>query len=187
MTMKMHLGSLDELGDHICREISIDSIQFVRRNSQVTLDEGTTLSIEVFHGGDHWAVTGKGTPRITTVCDRCLKPAHLELSIDFSVEVPRNSSGKRDDTGNDQQKQDPGTIPEVDYEHIMDLKPRIREELILAVPVKVLCSDECQGLCPVCGQDLNVAECDCDTEFVDPRLDSLAELKKEMLSDSEKQ
>jgi uncharacterized protein len=48
---------------------------------------------------------------------------------------------------------------------------------LLALPVSVVCRDECKGLCPVCGQDLNEAECSCERKVVDPRLAVLKSIK----------
>ncbi len=61
----------------------------------------------------------------------------------------------------------------------LDLAPMIREELILAVPDYVLCREECQGLCAQCGQDLNVARCDC-RPAPDPRWEALEALRAQL-------
>lgn len=58
---------------------------------------------------------------------------------------------------------------------IIDLKHPVLESIILELPIKGLCSDVCKGLCPVCGKDRNIEECDCRQENIDLRL---AELKK---------
>lgn len=58
----------------------------------------------------------------------------------------------------------------------LPLDDLVEEDLILDQPSKVLCSEECRGLCPQCGQDLNVASCDCRRETVDPRLAALQQL-----------
>ena len=52
----------------------------------------------------------------------------------------------------------------------------VEEDLILDQPSKVLCSEECRGLCPMCGKDLNEGSCDCRRETVDPRLAALQQL-----------
>ena len=54
---------------------------------------------------------------------------------------------------------------DVDYAHhdgeTVNLWPLLREDLILAVPITVLCKEDCRGLCPSCGIDLNTSTCDC--------------------------
>ena len=64
----------------------------------------------------------------------------------------------------------------VDEGGFIDLSPVVREEGILAVPMHALCSSDCKGLCPQCGQNWNESACDCHTETGDPRLSVLREL-----------
>ncbi len=179
--MKIYVGSLDNPGDHLSRDLAVDDVAFERRGSAVAVDPGATMSFDVYHAGDHWAVHGSGNLAVTTVCDRCLKEAHVKLQIDFSVEIFRGRAGEHESEAAEE-----GKIPQIDDEQYMELGPRVREEIIMAMPVKVLCQGDCEGLCPVCGQDLNQGSCDCSTDFVDPRLESLAKLKEEM-KDSEQQ
>jgi uncharacterized protein len=60
----------------------------------------------------------------------------------------------------------------------LSLNEAIREELILAVPEYVVCRDNCAGLCPECGKDLNEGPCDCRAASTDPRWVQLEALKK---------
>ena len=53
----------------------------------------------------------------------------------------------------------------------------VRESILAALPMKILCRDDCRGLCLKCGQNLNRGQCDCDTTEIDPRLAILAKLK----------
>jgi len=59
----------------------------------------------------------------------------------------------------------------------VDLGPLIREQVLLALPTRPLCRDDCRGLCPQCGINLNHAECGCRVETFDPRLEALRSLK----------
>lgn len=56
----------------------------------------------------------------------------------------------------------------------VDLGEAVRQYLMLAVPMKPLCKADCAGLCPRCGQDLNIAPCRCPNDDIDPRLAPLA-------------
>ena len=55
----------------------------------------------------------------------------------------------------------------------------VREQILLGVPSYPLCREDCAGLCPRCGQDLNRGRCECDTAPVDPRLAKLKSIKIE--------
>ena len=60
----------------------------------------------------------------------------------------------------------------------LDITDIVRESILAELPQKVLCKDDCRGLCPKCGKNLNQGQCDCDLHEVDPRLAILAKLKE---------
>lgn len=64
----------------------------------------------------------------------------------------------------------------IDHNHLLDLREAIRQNLVLALPMQTLCSEECKGLCSQCGHDLNEGPCDCQPETGDDRFSSLREL-----------
>lgn len=67
----------------------------------------------------------------------------------------------------------------IDHNHILDLREAIRQNLVLALPIKALCKEDCAGLCPHCGKDLNEGPCECAPEAVDDRLAVLRQLLEE--------
>lgn len=75
---------------------------------------------------------------VLSSCSRCLKEEEKDFSKTFNL----NYEIKKGD-------------------NFIDLSPEIREEIILGYPVKILCKDDCRGLCPKCGKDLNLGKCDC--------------------------
>ncbi|MCL2766246.1 MAG: DUF177 domain-containing protein [Peptococcaceae bacterium] len=60
----------------------------------------------------------------------------------------------------------------------IDLEPEVLKNVILALPMKAICREECRGLCPHCGCNLNTGECGCAGEDIDPRFSVLSELLK---------
>jgi uncharacterized protein len=60
----------------------------------------------------------------------------------------------------------------------IDLEQLMREQFYLALPMKPLCSDDCKGLCSMCGTNLNRGTCECKREFEDPRFAALKELRR---------
>ncbi len=58
----------------------------------------------------------------------------------------------------------------------------LREQVLLAVPLKAVCREECKGICPQCGRNRNQESCQCAPELPDPRWDALKELKKDLPS-----
>ena len=64
----------------------------------------------------------------------------------------------------------------LDHNHVLDLREAIRQNLLLALPMKTLCREDCPGLCPQCGKNLSEGPCDCVFEVEDDRFTSLRQL-----------
>jgi len=118
-------------------------------------------------------VQGTIHTRIPVECNRCLKVFDHPLSVNLQEEyfpvIDVNSGA-------------PVAIPEdadgftIDEHHILDLSEAIRQNALLAIPMKVLCRKDCAGLCQECGKNLNEGSCECNTEIIDPRWAKLANL-----------
>jgi uncharacterized protein len=101
-------------------------------------------------------------------CMRCLKDAHPVVAVDTrEVEQP----GEAEDLHS----------PYLDNEGRLELRGWVRDALLLSLPARLLCREDCLGLCPVCGEDLNTAEPEehCHETAGDPRWAKLNELKLE--------
>ena len=108
--------------------------------------------------------TGAASAPWTGQCRRCLGPVGGELRVEFRElfeESPRE-----------------GESYLLRGEHI-DLAPLAREALVLDLPLAPLCAEDCQGLCPECGADLNEGRCRCRTEVPDRRWAALDVLRGE--------
>ena len=101
-------------------------------------------------------------------CDRCLKLAIDEISTVLSGKLKENK-GKYDDEDE---------LDEIIYynDNLLNLAEYIWSQVVSSLPMKILCSNECKGLCPSCGIDLNTQSCDCMGNTIDPRLEKLKEL-----------
>ena len=117
-------------------------------------------------------VSGSISAQFTAECDRCGDETEFTITTDFSesfTNLPEKvSEGEEAD--------DDVHFFEGD---VIDLLPYVEQALFLAMPMKVLCREDCKGLCPSCGQNLNNKECSCDKSPIDPRLAVLADLLKE--------
>ena len=123
-----------------------------------------SLEGEVIKEQDIYYVEGTGSVGICMPCSRCLEP--VELSVDFKLnEKFGNNAGDDEEI-------------ETFSGDSIDLSSAVMRNILAVMPMKVVCSDDCKGLCPVCGQNLNVKDCGCDTTYVDPRFESLRSLLK---------
>ena len=111
---------------------------------------------------------------VELTCSRCLSIFISPLTLDFEEEyIPTIDiiSGVRLPSS-----EEAGAFI-VDEHHIIDLTEAIRQYAEIAVPMKPLCREVCDGLCQQCGQNLNLGDCNCPAEKIDPRWSRLTELR----------
>ena len=122
-------------------------------------------------GSSRVVLSGKVDVTLFIPCSRCLKDVSVPLKFDFSQEI---------DFG----KVHAGTVEDLDEiafidGNTLDVDRFVRNELIVHLPVKVLCRKDCKGLCPVCGKDLNEGDCGCSRQSVDPRMAAIRDIFKD--------
>jgi uncharacterized protein len=128
-------------------------------------------------------VDAHGKAALTVPCGRCLTPVAVALPVDFELTlVPSDEyeprAEKSGSTGKAGGSFEPGDAEEDVYTgKVIDLDPILREQLLLALPGYPVCKDDCKGLCPVCGANLNDRECGCDRHVPDPRWAGLKNVK----------
>ena len=111
--------------------------------------------------------------RMGSDCDRCLEPAQFPVDGDFDLFYRPAAEV----TGEEEEVEiDPGETEIAFYEGAgIELKDVLREYVVLAMPMQRICREDCQGICPACGQDRNAVKCGCE---VKPEDDRWAALKK---------
>ena len=103
-------------------------------------------------------------------CDRCLEPVKSEYVLQFERTVADEG------TLTDEQLEDNIDEYGVIENARLDIDEQLTEALLLEFPRKILCSEDCEGLCPKCGKILKYGPCSCPTKEIDPRLAVLAQL-----------
>lgn len=98
-------------------------------------------------------------------CDRCLVP--VKLPVEYTFFHPLILRMEQDD---------PDSEFIVVENAVLDLDELATADIILELPSKILCQPDCKGLCPICGKNLNMESCDCQTAEPDPRLAALRAL-----------
>lgn len=109
------------------------------------------------------SLSGKAKFSATVICGRCAEP----FKKDFAVEVEHLLANKLVNDDND------------DYivveDNVLDLNELVCEDIILSLPTRFLCREDCKGICSKCGKNLNEGKCDCKKD-IDPRMAALLEL-----------
>lgn len=163
-------------------KISLNDVQASKEN-RIDFDYYLDLSSEVI-GSEHpfkapvhaegYVADNSGvtvlkadvTAEVITACARCLAPVKYEQSVAVFLILSR---GPESDEADD--------IIFVETDEV-DLDEILTSELILNMKTAVLCSEDCKGLCPKCGKNLNEGDCGCDRRELDPRLEKLRNLLK---------
>ncbi|MFZ1979460.1 MAG: DUF177 domain-containing protein [Bacteroidota bacterium] len=105
------------------------------------------------------------------ICDRCLDPFTKNLKAKYIIVY---APGDRSMTGVQNESNEIQVLsPDMNF---IDLDEDVRQYLVLDVPQKLLCSEECEGICPQCGARKNKEHCHCTTEEIDTRWESLKKL-----------
>jgi len=116
---------------------------------------------------------GSFRTEVTLACSRCLeaftRPLLLEIKEEYSPTVDVNTGLLLPPSG------ESGAFT-INANHILDLTEALRQYGVMALPMKPLCREDCAGICPDCGCDLNLEQCDCRRQK-DPRRSELASLR----------
>jgi len=137
-------------------------------------------------------VQARAVMKLKGQCKRCLKPVAVDEQVEMiRTWVPHEPAHKSEPRKSERHERrgeeveatfDPDTVDEESYQgKEIDLSPAVREQILLSVPAAPLCGEDCKGLCPKCGKDLNEGDCGCDRSVIDPRWAALKgiQLKKE--------
>lgn len=149
---------------------------------------GGTLKVHLQKVSGGVLVEAGLSAQVTGPCKRCLADVQVEVPVSFTLNmVPsakvRGSHGEDEEEGGDGHGPSAGSFDLTDADEepfdgkTIDLDPIVREQVLLALPLYVVCKDDCKGLCSVCGQNLNERECGCERKMVDPRLAALKDIK----------
>jgi uncharacterized protein len=123
--------------------------------------------------GDEIRVRGRVAGALEGPCDRCAEFVKIPVSTDFELRYePSANEPEEPEHGISAREADTGFY-EGDGIELSDV---VREQLLLLLPMRLLCGTECRGICPECGQNRNKAECRCETRRTDPRWDALGKL-----------
>ena len=108
--------------------------------------------------------------KVAMKCDRCLKDVAKKFDLHISAEVISPERANEDEA-----EEQSGFM----YGYQLDVDSLISNEIFTCWPLKVLCREDCKGLCRVCGKDLNEGECGCDTFVPDPRMAAIMDIFRE--------
>ena len=144
-------------------DLDMESVNFQGRDYKIA--KKTPLSLHAANIGKNCIhLQGKAQFTLNLECDRCLEEVPTDFTVEFDKEY--NKSDETDEwneenfiKGND-----------------LDFDEYIYEELVMQMPMQVLCKEDCKGICPKCGANLNKGDCGCDSFVPDPRMAGIQDI-----------
>jgi uncharacterized protein len=167
-------GSRHVAGQFKPAELEFDDSQEFRFEGEARLDVRLNSADQLT-----FFVAGQVHYRFSAECRRCLKSFEGERSAEVRG-VYAFGEGLENLDLDEEERDIEGIIPLSQDQKNIDLGGLIRETLVLDYPRYLVCSENCKGLCPGCGADLNEESCNCSASSQDPRWAKLRELKKKV-------
>ena len=162
---------LSEQHKTIVKDCMPDMEEFKGGFGSFPITEKKEAHIVVEHvKGRELLISGSAELTITIPCDRCLQDVPTCFELEFKKNVDLDASS---DAGEDE-------LDEKNYidGYNLDVDKLLYNEILIGWPTKVLCSDDCKGICSVCGQNLNEGTCDCEDTSLDPRMSVIRDVFK---------
>jgi uncharacterized protein len=143
-------------------------------DERVRLTAPAAVNGKVRLSGNEVFVSGHVDSRAQVECDRCLQPVEAPVSADFTLDYI---------TGSEYESSEVAELTEAEMSVAvfdgegLDVDEIVKEQILLAVPTRMLCREDCKGICPECGIDRNTGECSCVADDIDPRWAALKNFK----------
>ena len=134
-----------------------------------------TLDFDVHKDKEKFRLAGTARTELELTCSRCLEPFRMPVDADFDL---RFLPASEIPTEEEREMQDEDVDVGYYRDDQIDLNELLREQFYLGLPMKPLCTEGCQGLCALCGTNLNTGSCSCETVWEDPRLAPLKGLAR---------
>ena len=155
-------GSEKRFSERLC----LESVKYM--GLEVRFDEGVLVDGCVKNVSGVLELDMKVSCKIFTQCARCLESVERELCVDVRETLLQEGEEALDNDN------DSDVIVFSGY--LLPLDEIVLNAILVSMDVRYLCSEDCKGLCPVCGKNLNVESCDCKSDIIDPRFEVLSKL-----------
>lgn len=128
-------------------------------------DSPLKITGRIYNNGQSLTLDARVKGKMKTECARCLKEIEEDVDFDIDELLSKNEEGVDAD----------GDLILFDG-HQIDISGIVADRFLMNISGRYLCDEDCKGLCPVCGHDLNESDCGCNNEYIDPRWQALADI-----------
>lgn len=157
---------ITNLKQQIGNELVIEQDEDFGRIEEIELISPLWIKLHLINKGQAIEITGSLRGEVLLQCNRCLEPFNYKLERDFKIELFKKKELFEEGV-EFEGKWRGGKLKREDLEKSfyqgdsVDLRDEIRQQIILSLPMTIICQDDCQGLCSHCGVNLNKITCDC--------------------------
>jgi uncharacterized protein len=156
---------LTEIFDNSVLHVEFDqSVEIDLSNVDDAVLNPVHVKGSIYSTGDGFFLDGKLFYSYRDSCARCLAEVEGEIETEISGKILEDEESKLEES-------DEKLIAYRNDEIFLD--EIITDAILLSMPMRIICREDCKGLCPKCGKDLNKEECECQSDDVDPRLAKL--------------
>lgn len=153
----------------ITTEADLEMKEFSSQLGKFPIVSKTPVLLSLTNEGERkLRINGKVTLEIVIPCSRCLEEVTKEFSLDFERKVDMALSESERMAALDEHNYIDG--------YNLDVDKLVYGEILVNWPMQVLCKEDCKGLCPSCGANLNLTTCDCDNTDLDPRMAKIRDI-----------
>lgn len=150
-------------------EVPLDMSEVIWKRKKYPIVSKQPVYLKLTHEGDRKvAITAEASLVLEMPCDRCLDTVQVPMKLSIESKVDANASAQERIAQLDEQSYIDG--------YSLDVDRLVWDEMILNMPDKVLCRENCKGVCPKCGINRNERTCDCDLTQLDPRMSIIRDI-----------
>ena len=144
------------------QEVTIDLVEFSSKLGDFPITQKAPIQLHLANCENAaLQINGVVDLELMIPCDRCLSEVPTKLHFDIDKEL-----SIQEDTAVDEEMEETDYL--IGFE--LDVDKLVYAEILVNWPMRVLCKDDCQGICKVCGTNLNSGSCDCQRTELDPRM-----------------
>ncbi len=160
---------LSQDGQVLHREVPLELESVEVGAERFVLSEKSPVILDITHiGGQVLQVEARCQVAAEIPCGRCLKKVTRDFQVLFSRNVDMKEAGEEQTEQLDEYSFITGRE--------LDVEDLVHKELLAQWPLRVLCREDCKGICSRCGADLNTQECDCEKQDLDPRMAAIRDI-----------
>jgi uncharacterized protein len=172
--MRIEVEKLTEEGEAFAHAYAAGDLALEEGRSRLSGQTG--VEGRASRKGQEVRLKGGIRAEVEISCDRCLRPVAAPLEVEFEESFIPVAADARE--GEERELHEADLHLSVYEGESVDVDELVREQVLLALPARFVCREDCKGLCPSCGADLNAGACDCPREEIDPRWAALGKLKE---------